>query len=66
MHLSEYHSDASSGATIFIPVQNIELFRNPLHEKRYGYGRPEIVKQGWGDILGVYDPFRNRFRLCQS
>nr|WP_261141744.1 glyoxalase superfamily protein [Serratia proteamaculans] len=33
MHLSEYHGDARPGATIFIPVQNIELFRDQLHEK---------------------------------
>lgn len=65
-HLSEHHGDASPGATIFISVQNIELFRDQLHAKQYGYGRPEIVKQDWGDILEVYDPFGNRLRFCQS
>lgn len=34
--------------------------------KKYAYGRPEIVKQDWGDILEVYDPFGNRLRFCQS
>ncbi|PLY47916.1 VOC family protein [Lelliottia sp. F153] len=66
LHLSEHHGDASPGATIFIPVQNIELFRDQLHGKKYGYGRPEIVKQDWGDVLEVYDPFGNRLRFCQS
>ncbi|XXD10113.1 glyoxalase superfamily protein [Klebsiella sp. R445] len=66
LHLSEHHGDASPGATIFIPMQNIELFRNELHGKQYGYGRPEIVKQDWGDTLEVYDPFGNRLRFCQS
>lgn len=66
LHLSEHHGDASPGATIFIPMQNIALFRNELHEKQYGYGRPEIVKQDWGEVLEVYDPFGNRLRFCQS
>lgn len=66
VHLSEHHGDASPGATIFIPMHNIELFRNELQEKQYGYGRPEIVKQDWGDVLEVYDPFGNRLRFCQS
>ncbi len=66
LHLSEHHGDASPGATIFIPMQNIALFRNELHRKQYGYGRPEIVKQDWGDVMEVYDPFGNRLRFCQS
>lgn len=56
LHLSEHHGDASPGATIFIPVQNIELFRDQLHEKKYGYGRPEIVKQDWGRYSGSLRP----------
>ncbi|MGC0807848.1 hypothetical protein WKH24_01140 [Pantoea agglomerans] len=24
------------------------------------------MKQDWGDILEVYDPFGNRLRFCQS
>lgn len=66
LHLSEHHGDASPGATIFIPMHNIALFRNELHRKQYGYGRPEIVKQDWGDVMEVYDPFGNRLRFCQS
>lgn len=66
LHLSEHHGDASPGATIFIPVKNIALLRNELHGKHYGYGRPEIVKQDWGDVMEVHDPFGNRLRFCQS
>ncbi|WP_415764661.1 glyoxalase superfamily protein [Pseudomonas sp. ZB1P45] len=66
LHLSEHHGDASPGSTIFIPMQNIELFRDELLGKRYGYGRPDIVQQGWGQVLEVYDPFGNRIRFCQS
>ncbi|MEN0579895.1 glyoxalase superfamily protein [Phytobacter palmae] len=66
LHLSEHHGDASPGATIFIPMKNIELLRNELHDKHYGYGRPEIFKQDWGDVMEVHDPFGNRLRFCQS
>lgn len=66
LHLSEHHGDASPGATIFIPMQNIASFRDELHGKQYGYGRPEIVQQDWGEVMEVYDPFGNRLRFCQS
>ncbi|WP_339545892.1 glyoxalase superfamily protein [Pseudomonas sp. RA_35y_Pfl2_P32] len=66
LHLSEHHGDASPGATIFVPMHNIEMLRDELQGKRYGYGRPEIVEQGWGKVLEVYDPFGNRIRFCQS
>lgn len=66
LHLSEHHGDASPGSTVFIPMQNIELLRDELLAKRYGYGRPEIVEQGWGKVLEVYDPFGNRLRFCEG
>ncbi|MFE4108845.1 glyoxalase superfamily protein [Kosakonia sp. YIM B13611] len=66
LHLSEHHGDASPGATIFIPLNNIALLRDELHGKQYGYGRPEIVKQDWGDVMEVHDPFGNRLRFCQQ
>ncbi|WP_429505259.1 glyoxalase superfamily protein [Pseudomonas sp. 2835] len=66
LHLSEHHGDASPGATIFVPTHNIEQLRDELQAKRYGYGRPDIVEQGWGKVLEVYDPFGNRIRFCQS
>lgn len=66
LHLSEHHGDASPGATTFVPMDNIEMFRDELQAKRYGYGRPDIVEQGWGKILEVHDPFGNRIRFCQD
>ncbi|ROP62630.1 hypothetical protein EDF81_1132 [Enterobacter sp. BIGb0383] len=66
IHLSEHHGDASPGATVFVPIRNIELFRDELNHKNYGYGRPEIVQQDWGKLLEVYDPSGNRIRFCQS
>ena len=65
-HLSEHHGDASPGSTIFVPMQNIAMLRDELLAKRYGYGRPDIVQQGWGQVMEVYDPFGNRIRFCQS
>jgi catechol 2,3-dioxygenase-like lactoylglutathione lyase family enzyme len=65
LHLSEHHGDASPGSTVFVPMQNIELLRDELQGKRYGYGRPDIVQQGWGKELQVHDPFGNRIRFCQ-
>lgn len=66
IHLSEHHGDASPGTTLFVPMHNIELFRDELISKRYGFGRPDIVEQDWGKLLEVYDPFGNRIRFCQS
>jgi catechol 2,3-dioxygenase-like lactoylglutathione lyase family enzyme len=66
LHLSEHHGDASPGATVFVPMQGIEALRDELLAKRYGYGRPQIVEQGWGKVLEVYDPFGNRIRFCQG
>lgn len=65
LHLSEHHGDASPGSTVFVPMHNIEGLRDELLAKRYGYGRPAIVQQGWGQVLEVYDPFGNRIRFCQ-
>lgn len=66
VHLSEHHGDASPGATVFVPMHNIEALRDDLIGKRYGYGRPEIVQQDWGKLLEVHDPFGNRIRFCES
>ncbi|MCU1726028.1 VOC family protein [Pseudomonas sp. 7P_10.2_Bac1] len=65
LHLSEHHGDASPGSTLFVPMQHIELFHAELAAKRYGYGRPQIVQQDWGQVLEVHDPFGNRIRFCQ-
>lgn len=66
LHLSEHHGDASPGSTVFVPMDNIELLHDELMAKRYGYGRPQIVQQGWGRVLEVCDPFGNRIRFCQD
>jgi len=47
-------------------MQCVEALRDELLAKRYGYGRPQIVDQGWGRVLEVYDPFGNRIRFCEG
>jgi catechol 2,3-dioxygenase-like lactoylglutathione lyase family enzyme len=66
LHLSEHHGDCSPGSTVFVPMHNIEALRDDLLAKRYGYGRPQIVEQGWGKVLEVHDPFGNRIRFCEG
>ncbi|MBA1231433.1 VOC family protein [Pseudomonas viridiflava] len=66
LHLSEHHGDCSPGSTVFVPMKNIEMLRDELQAKRYGYGRPDIVEQGWGRVLEVYDPFGNRIRFYED
>lgn len=66
LHLSEHHGDASPGATLFVPVENIEQLRDELLAKCYGYARPDITEQGWGRVLEVHDPFGNRIRFCEG
>lgn len=66
IHLSEHHGDASPGTTLFVPTLNIHALRDELQAKRYGYGRPELVEQGWGQVLEVHDPFGNRIRFCEG
>lgn len=63
LHLSEHHGDGSPGATIQVPVEGLAAFHKELNDKQYGYGRPGIVKQPWGDELTVHDPFGNRIRF---
>ena len=66
IHLSEHHGDASPGATIFVPMHNIEALRDELNSQDYRYGRPDIVPQAWGKVLEVHDPFGNRIRFCED
>jgi hypothetical protein len=66
LHLSEHHGDASPGGTIQVPMDGIAAFHKELNDKKYGYGRPGIVKQPWGDEMTVHDPFGNRIRFLAA
>ena len=66
LHLSEHHGDASPGSTSFVWMNGMKAFHAELIGKQYGYGRPGIERQPWGDQLEVHDPFGNRIRFCQK
>jgi len=66
LHLSEHHGDASPGSTALVWMEAIEDFHTELSSKRYGYGRPGLDRQPWGDQMEVHDPFGNRIRFCQK
>jgi len=66
LHLSEHYGDASPGATVYAPMQGVHALHKELNDKKYGYGRPGIERQPWGDILTVHDPFGNRIRFSQD
>ena len=66
LHLSEHHGDASPGSTVYVPMVGVHALHRELNDKQYGYGRPGIESQPWGDILTVHDPFGNRIRFSQD
>ena len=66
LHLSEHHGDSSPGSTAFVWMEGIRPFHAELISKNYGYGRPGIIRQPWGDQMEVHDPFGNRIRFCQK
>ena len=66
LHLSEHHGDASPGSTVYVPMLGVHALHKELNDKQYGYGRPGIERQPWGDILTIHDPFGNRIRFSQD
>ena len=66
LHLSEHHGDASPGSTVYVPMLGVHALHKELNDKKYGYGRPGLERQAWGDILTVHDPFGNRIRFSQD
>lgn len=48
LHLSEHHGDACPGSTVYVPMLNIEGFRDELLARQYGYARPGIEEMPWG------------------
>lgn len=66
LHLSEHHGDASPGSTTFVWMTGIRQFQAELTAKHYGYGRPGIDREPWGEQMEVHDPFGNRIRFCQK
>jgi hypothetical protein len=66
LHLSEHHGDATPGSTVYVPMSGVHAYQRELIGKNYGYGRPGVEVQPWGDVLQVHDPFGNRIRFCEE
>ncbi|PZA10694.1 VOC family protein [Rhodopseudomonas palustris] len=67
LNLSEHHGDASPGASVTIATSGLAEYRAVLLAKAYGYARPGLVNQPWGDTtMTVTDPFFNRLIFSES
>jgi uncharacterized glyoxalase superfamily protein PhnB len=61
LHLSEHHGDCSPGAKVIIETTGLKDYHADILAKGYGYMRPGLEKEPWGDItMTVIDPFTNR------
>src|SRR3954469_23010885 len=56
LHLSEHHGDASPGATVFVPLDDIDSLHQELIGKQYKYARPGIEDLPWGRQVQLGDP----------
>ncbi len=65
LHLSEQHGDATPGATIFVPVEDIDALQRELAAKDYKYAKPGIEEFPWRRQIQLADPFGNRIRFCE-
>ena len=66
IHLSEHHGDATPGATVFVPVENIDALASELQAKQYRYAKPAVEAVPWGRIMEIWDPFGNRLRFAET
>ncbi len=66
LHLSEHYGDASPGARLFIPMEDIEGLHKELSRKNFKFANPSIDKMPWGDELLLTDPFGNRLTFCRQ
>ena len=61
LHLSEHHGDCSPGARVTIETAGLDAYHAELSAKHYGYARPGLVNEPWGDTtMTIADPFFNR------
>lgn len=65
LHLSEHHGDATPGAALLIPVDDIDALHAELLAKDYPHARPGVRDEGWGRIMEVADPSGNKLRFWQ-
>ena len=66
LHLSEHHGDGTPGSHVRIETNELTAYNASLLAKRYGYARPGIKTQEWGEqSMTVADPFGNRLTFYQ-
>jgi hypothetical protein len=67
LHLSEHHGDASPGANVRIPVDDLNALHAELAAKKYKYNRPGIQLMPWGTReMMANDPFFNRIVFVET
>jgi catechol 2,3-dioxygenase-like lactoylglutathione lyase family enzyme len=60
IQLSEHFGDASPGASMRIPMPELDEFVAELNAKRYRNARPGIMEQPWARDCVISDPFGNK------
>ena len=61
LYLSEHHGDGSPGSKIVIAMTGLADYQTSLLAKRYGYARPGLRKEPWGETtMTIADPFYNQ------
>jgi catechol 2,3-dioxygenase-like lactoylglutathione lyase family enzyme len=62
IHLSEHYGDATPGAAIRIPVDDVSAYMAELRAKAFGNARPgKPERTPWGTLeIGISDPASNR------
>lgn len=67
LHLSEHHGGCCPGAAMRIRVGDVDVFRDELLGKRYGYARPSVEDMPWGTRdMSVTDPFGNTLTFTNT
>ncbi|CAN7663467.1 glyoxalase superfamily protein [Pseudoduganella sp. LjRoot289] len=66
LHVSEHHGDATPGATLIVPVDDIDALHVELNARQYRHARPCIDERDWGREMTVWDPFGNRIRFSAT
>jgi len=70
LHVSEHFGDASPGARVRIPVDDVVGYMRELSAKNYKHARPgghERERTPWGTIeVSISDPFGNMLVFVQE
>ncbi|HMN36706.1 MAG TPA: glyoxalase superfamily protein [Hyphomicrobium sp.] len=67
LHLSGQHADASPGAKLRIPCEDVHALLAELRTKPYPHLRPNIENPPWGgDEMTLADPFSNRLTFFKE